>query len=535
MGRSRNWYDATDADDPTLDFAIIDQPALGTVTDNGNGTFTFDPGTEFQDLAEGETTQLTFTYQATDPSGNKSNVATGLITVTGVNDPPTAADIRLVAARGNSATTEFNGTDVDSDPLTYQFTSDPSEGTIVDNGDGTFTYTPNATGGAATVEISYTATDPHGAVSEEGVITIKIGTSNTAPVAADLKLATDEDSGVGSTLPVTDAENAPENLAYDILTQPAAGKVFLIKDGIFLYEPLDDFQDLASGQSATVTFTYQATDPAGLPSNIATVEIIIAGVNDAPTADPVEIATFEDGPAVSGKFLGDDIDKDDDPDTLDYTIVTPPAEGTLVDNNNGSFTFTPGAGFQDLAKDETRVVTFTYTATDGKGAPSAEATGTITVTGKNDAPTAAALALTVQEGAASEATNFLGDDIDSDDDQATLSYQLVQPPSGGTVTLNPDGTFVFDPGDDFDFLLVGQSQTVTFTYQATDRHGAVSSAATVTVTVVGANVAPNSEECPFRRTTFWPPTPMSAAPRATTHSAGATTTCGSRALPATTR
>src|SRR4030095_3570923 len=37
---------------------------------------------------------------------------------------------------------------------------------------------------------------------------------------------------------------------------------------------------------------------------------------------------------------------------------------------------------------------------------------------------------------------------------------------------------------------------VTFTYQATDPHGAISNQATVTMTVIGANVVPDSDECP---------------------------------------
>ena len=498
-GPVTEFYDATDADDnaSTLAFVILDQPSEGAIKDNDDGTFTFDPGAGFQSLAEGKTVEITFTYQATDLSGNASNVATGTITVTGVNDPPVVAPITMSAVRGGGdVTTAFDGTDIDGDSLKYQFTTNPAEGTIDNNGDGTFSYTPNATGSSTTITVNYLAINSHDAVSQEGVITIEIVSLNTAPVAENLKLATDEDSGLAGKLPVTDAEDVPENLAYDILTQPTAGKLTLLKDGAFLYDPLDDFQELAAGESATVTFTYQATDPGGLASNIATVEIVIAGVNDAPTAEPVTIAAFEDGPTVTGDFLGDDID--DDPGKLAFAIVTPPAEGTLVNNNDGSFTFTPGVGFQDLALGETRIVTFTYKAIDGEGVASDPATGTITVTGKNDAPTAASLALTVQEGAASEATNFLGDDIDSDDDRDSLTYQLKQPPSGGTVILDAvDGTFIFDPGDDFDFLLKGQTQTVTFTYQATDRHGAASAPATVTVTVEGANVAPDSDECPI--------------------------------------
>ena len=52
------------------------------------------------------------------------------------------------------------------------------------------------------------------------------------------------------------------------------------------------------------------------------------------------------------------------------------------------FSFDVGAAFQDLGKDETRDVTFTYTATDRHNAVSNVGIITITVTGVNDAPLA---------------------------------------------------------------------------------------------------------------------------------------------------
>ena len=72
------------------------QPAEGTVTDNGDGTFSFDPGAGFQELAEGETTQVTFRYTATDAGGADIAGSTGIVTITGVNDDPAASDINLV-------------------------------------------------------------------------------------------------------------------------------------------------------------------------------------------------------------------------------------------------------------------------------------------------------------------------------------------------------------------------------------------------------------------------------------------------------
>ncbi|MBP0482488.1 VCBS domain-containing protein [Sagittula salina] len=86
--------------------------------------------------------------------------------------------------------------------------------------------------------------------------------------------------------------------------------------------------------------------------------------------------------------------------------------------------------------------------------------------------------------------SFDGDDVDSDDDATTLTYTIVTGPAKGTVTNNGDGTFSFDADGAFAALPEGETEEVSFTYTTTDRHGAVSDPATVTVTVEGANDAP---------------------------------------------
>ena len=63
-------YNAADADTfDTLTYAVLTQPLKGSVVDNGDGTFAFDPGSDFQDLAANETRQVLFTYQVTDSKG----------------------------------------------------------------------------------------------------------------------------------------------------------------------------------------------------------------------------------------------------------------------------------------------------------------------------------------------------------------------------------------------------------------------------------------------------------------------------------
>ncbi len=145
--------------------------------------------------------------------------------------------------------------------------------------------------------------------------------------------------------------------------------------------------------------------------------------------------------------------------------------------------------FDHLAKNETVIDTFSYFIQLGNGALSV-ATVTVTVVGINDRPTVAnvAVAGNVGEDGPPVGGTFAGDDIDSDDDAASLTYTLVSGPAGGTVTITGN-TFSFDPGDAFQDLDTGEFRTVTFTYRATDRHGAVSDVATVTLVVAGSDDA----------------------------------------------
>lgn len=69
-----------------------------------------------------------------------------------------------------------------------------------------------------------------------------------------------------------------------------------------------------------------------------------------------------------------------------------------------------------------------------------------------------------------------------------FSVELVSGPPKGVLLLNPNGTFNFNPGADFDYLKAGETATQTFTYRIVNSAG-VSSPVTVTLSIAGANDA----------------------------------------------
>ncbi len=65
--RSRSFaYDTKGFQGENLTYAILTQPSQGWVTNNGDGTFSFDPGLDFRDLRPGESRRISFSYQVSD-------------------------------------------------------------------------------------------------------------------------------------------------------------------------------------------------------------------------------------------------------------------------------------------------------------------------------------------------------------------------------------------------------------------------------------------------------------------------------------
>ena len=111
---------------------------------------------------------MTFTYEVSDGQGGTST-ATGTITVEGTNDGPVANDDSLSGSEDRVITFSAedllgNDTDSDGDTLTIASFDQPDHGAIVDNGDGTYTFTPDEDWSGDT-SFTYTASDDEGNTS----------------------------------------------------------------------------------------------------------------------------------------------------------------------------------------------------------------------------------------------------------------------------------------------------------------------------------------------------------------------------------
>ncbi|MGR3321927.1 MAG: Ig-like domain-containing protein [Pseudooceanicola sp.] len=480
----------------------------GVLQVNSDGTVSFIATNEYNELGVGETRVITFTYVVEEDGSNLTASASAEITITGVNDDPTAQD----DSYGTDINTPLNfdpktnDFDVDGDTFTITSVGTPSNGTAVLEADGTITYTPG-NGYSGPDSFTYEITDENGA-TDTATVTISVSGSN-APVALNDAVTTDEDTPLSGDVFADNGNGAdfdPEGDAFSVtavngqganvgtqITLGSGALLVLNSDGTFDYDPNGAFEGLAANAFTTDTFSYTITDAFG-GVDTATVTVTVDGVNDAPTMDDGAFGAVEDGSAALFNLatVGDDVDSDDNGGSLSYAITTGPGEGSASIAGT-TLSFDPGSDFQDLSLGETREITVGVTATDSHGAVSNEGTMTITVTGVNDDPTLVGGVLAADEDGAPVMLDLatLGDDVDSEDDGASLSYAIISGPSEGGASIS-GSTLTFDPGSDFQDLGAGDTRQVTVSIQATDARGATSTIEDVVVTVTGENDDPDA-------------------------------------------
>lgn len=302
---------------------------------------------------------------------------------------------------------------------------------------------------------------------ESGVVHVVRG--DAAPEAVGDAYTTAEDTPLvvpaANGVLSNDVDRDGDTLSAALVSGPSRGSLSLAPDGSFGYTPSGNFHGSDS-------FTYRAVGD-GRASATATVTLTVASVNDAPVAVADAYETNEDTAltvSASG-VLANDVDVDGD--ALSAVLVSGTAHGTLTLNANGTFVYTPLAGF--AGRDS-----FTYRVSDGT-LLSGPVTVTLTVTSTNRAPVAENDAYTVAEDTTLtvDGPGLLANDTDADGD--TLTASLVTGPARGGVTLDADGGFVYRP----DANVHGVD---TFTYRASD--GDAWSEGTVTLTVRPVNDAP---------------------------------------------
>ncbi len=344
----------SDADGNDLEAALMETTSNGALTLSPDGTFTYEPNTDFAGTDS-------FTYTLRDPAGGTDD-ALVTITVVAVNDAPVAEDDAATTDEDTAVEIDIlaNDKDVERDAQ-LSITSDPSNGTaeIVDD---RIVYTP-ATDFNGADSLGYTLDD--GDVSAAATVSITVAATNDGPSASDDTATIEEDGSVLIDVLANDNDIDGDPLAIEAFEAETANGRVESDDGGLRYQPNADF-------FGDDSFTYTVSDGNG-GTDEAAVSVSVTAVNDRPVAND-DTATVEEGRSIRIDVLANDSDADGD--ALSVALTESADGGELQLNADGSFTYTPNAGF--LGDDR-----FEYVASDGIGGPGRAAV-TVTVTEAQD-------------------------------------------------------------------------------------------------------------------------------------------------------
>jgi hypothetical protein len=434
------------------------EPELASVNTTGTtGSVTLDvanqqlsysaDAAEFESLAEGETATDTFEY--TISSGIFTSTSTVTVTIEGKDDPANAVDdayatdggVDLIVDAANGLLA--NDTDPDaSDTLTViaakVVSDDATE--ITFEADGSFAFLASgsdalnqlAAGEVFSSTIEYTVQSSSG-----GTVTGVNDAPEVIEQTPELTPSVDATSGPTDITSQVLAVIGDDSPGTEVTAVDNTNTFGLVELGSVIYSANNAFVFLNAGENFTDEFGFTVTDIQGLNTD-GVFLIDIEGVADAPVASgPVTFNQTED----DGVVVLDLLTNASDPDTTEVLSVAQTAK--------------------------------------------------LTITGVNDDPTVAPVALNfTQTDAVATNQSFLqgATDIDTGDSLSLTGLTLTGGLDNG-VTLATD-TFDIDP-QVYSFLGAGETEVITYTFNVLDVSGA-STPGTVSITVTGINDVPTT-------------------------------------------
>jgi len=461
-----------------------------TATENGSvnieedGTFQYSPNSGF-------TGEDNFQYIICD-DGTPVLCDTVLVTIDVIGNP--FSENRIYATDDAGETWEdqaYNGNLLANDhhpdghPLSVNITPIelPANGmvTILSNGDYLYTPLMNYYGPDRFLYAVCDETDP--TICDTATVYLTMLPIQDPPIAKNDINSTLVNTPVSGLVLTNDKNPDGDGLIVNTtpITLPENGTVSLNSDGSYEYSPTVDF----SGED---TFTYVVCDDQ-TPSlcDTAIVIINIIDTNNPANNPPIGIEDVNFGlvniPLI-GHLTVNDMDPDGDPFIITTTPISPPNNGTVVINPDGTYEYTPNTDFigEDI---------FEYEICD-LGSPVGCDTVKVTIelfpnVGNN---------LFANDDAVTglEDTPILGmlltNDFDPENDNILLNTSPKRLPLHGTVSLNDNGAFTYFPVKDY-------NGTDQFEYEICDDGNPIAcDIATVYITVLPVNDTLCSEALP---------------------------------------
>ena len=423
------------------------------------------------------------TVQGRDDQGFASNIARSTINVIATNDAPIGLPaVALVDGVEDTpyivtAADLLNGfSDPDGNPLSVSGLS-ASNGTVVNNGNGTYTITPTANFNGP---VTLTYTRDRRQWRQPAGHAVLHAAARQRPADARSRCEQFQRGGNGLCRDLHRERRRDPDRRHRCRHRRRGQREPAIRDGHADQRPgrgpdhrrchaagitaavvgnvvtLTGSASPAAYQSALRAITYRSTSEApatvartfnivvsdGAASSATAVSTItVVAVNDPPTTTPVTLSAIaEDSGArliTQAQLLANAADPDGP--TLSATgLSIASGGGTLVDNGNGTWSYTPDP-------DDDTAVSFSYTVTDGIA--STAGTANLDITPVNDAPEVfTASPYETQRNTPLVFSTLAGNAVSVDDiDSGTLSVTLAA--TNGTLTLTQTNGLSFSTGD----------------------------------------------------------------------------------------
>ncbi|WP_256931405.1 cadherin-like domain-containing protein, partial [Vibrio parahaemolyticus] len=226
-----------------------------------------------------------------------------------------------------------NVDDEDKDTLSVEnLIIDKGNGTLVDNGDGTWTFTPQIDDDTE-VSFTFDIIDDEDLVVS-GSANLDILPINDAPNAKNDVITTEEDTAVTIDVLVNDSDVEGDVLSIQSASVPSEQGSVDIVDGKLVFTPAENFHGDAE-------ITYTLTD--GALTDQATVNVTVNAVNDTPV--------------VESNLADQTLAEDFTPYTIDLNTAF-----SDVDNVDGELTFSVSGNSNVLVSIENGIATISPTA-----------------------------------------------------------------------------------------------------------------------------------------------------------------------------
>ncbi len=393
---------ATDTDTPDQGHLTVhnlqavkpDGTSAGTLSDNQDGTFTFNPDANYNGAVE-------FKYEVQDPQGASTPATTNLnlqavrdvATFSGDDTGAIKEDVninthistpRLIVSGFLSVHDPDAGEDhFQYSPFGEHAVHDPFSGHLQISNAGSWSYTVDDNNTAIqqlsegqTEVVTYRVRSADGTTHD---INVTVTGTNDAPVLQAQSQSVREDGSLLTGQMIASDVDSGDTLSFTTSNYPPG--FTLNKDGSYSFDPTDHaYQHLAVGQPEKITIPITVTDSEGA-SETKNLELTIHGTNDASIVSGATILApgMEDTSVTL--HMADLLTHATDTDATDVLSVTSlkADHGAIIDNKDGTFSFVPEKNYNGQ-------VNLTYDVTDGHGG-STPAQATMSLTPVGDAAT----------------------------------------------------------------------------------------------------------------------------------------------------